>query len=408
MNRSSVLVLLLIFVGCAHGGSELPLVPRLGGGAAVVTAGISTDSHMLWGFYKMIFSDDHERCEIVPVREAGFHLNAVKFLEVAPCSDCVKVTNLIALGGGVVELKVTIRHPFQQPIYSAFDVRGIIMFDGSWKLYLGRISSMYPELWPSYLSWARLGDWELLNPDGYSFRWSPVFNPDSQWPITRYYPGRLSVGTPTATINAYRDFYTDEERHLFRAGGIVTRTYRIQTQPGPMVVGYAVDACWEPPIVTPVIDPLADFPPSANCPEPYHFEVNINDGKPVVDENQLLDRVSGRIKLYIDQWNGITVERHQSQLEFERPDEYPSDDPHQPVWPSSMHPLLECKNPCGDNCFCGLGFGLGQGDAYPDNPSGWYRLIVVVYNDETKNPGLDPPDFRDHAIAVSDFYYDPY
>jgi hypothetical protein len=65
----------------------------------------------------------------------------------------------------------------------------------------------------------------------------------------------------------------------------VSRTYHIWLPTGPVEAGYAVDACWEPPDVTPVIDPATDFPISANQPEAYHFKVVANDGLPATDDD---------------------------------------------------------------------------------------------------------------------------
>jgi len=68
---------------------------------------------------------------------------------------------------------------------------------------------------------------------------------------------------------------------MFAHDRSVTRTYHIWLPPEPIVAGYAVEACWEPPTIMPVTDPITDFPISANQPEPYLFDVIINDGKPV-------------------------------------------------------------------------------------------------------------------------------
>jgi hypothetical protein len=105
-------------------------------------------------------------------------------------------------------------------------------------------------------------------------------------PIYNYWPGKYSKGTPTANINGYLNFYSNENRHMFECDKTVTRTYRIWLPPGqPVVAGYAVDACWEPPIHTPVTDPAKDFPISANQPEAYHFHCVLNDGKPLTLED---------------------------------------------------------------------------------------------------------------------------
>ncbi|MCK4721566.1 PKD domain-containing protein, partial [bacterium] len=42
--------------------------------------------------------------------------------------------------------------------------------------------------------------------------------------------------------------------------------------------GYAVDACWDVPDTIPVIDPVDDFPITANCNEAYRLIITIGDG----------------------------------------------------------------------------------------------------------------------------------
>jgi hypothetical protein len=137
---------------------------------------------------------------------------------------------------------------------------------------------LYPQNYR--LSWRELGDPQLLNADGFTYLWSPWYDSGSDKPIYNYYAGKYSHGTPTANINGFLNFFSDEERHMFREGQSVERVYHIWLPPGPVEAGYAVDACWEPPTVTPVTDPVNDFPYSANQPEMYRFKVVLNDGKP--------------------------------------------------------------------------------------------------------------------------------
>jgi hypothetical protein len=126
-----------------------------------------------------------------------------------------------------------------------------------------------------------MGDPELLNPDGYTIRWSPGYDSGSSLPILNYWPGKYSNGTPTANINAYLNFYNIEERHMFTTTGVVSRVYHLYLPPGPVTVGYAVDACWAPPTKVPVTNPVVDFPVSANQKEPYHFRFVLNNDLPI-------------------------------------------------------------------------------------------------------------------------------
>jgi hypothetical protein len=95
---------------------------------------------------------------------------------------------------------------------------------------------------------------------------------------------------------------------MFECDASISRTYHIWLPPGPLVVGYAVEVCWEPPLVTPVINPAEDFPISANQPEPYYFNVVINDGQPVTDdhccnrEDELADWSVHQLRIEMNWW----------------------------------------------------------------------------------------------------------
>jgi len=395
-NKIILIIIPLLICGCS---ATDPVVPDYSQETQRITLSDADNPHRLWGYYNLVFDSAHTRCDVYPVRTASFHLNGLKFLEQTPCTNCLRVSNFSKPEDNVIELDVSIHHPFPLNLeYSCFDVKGIIMFDGSWKCGTG-LSQSYPELSWHLVSWEPLGDWELINPDGYSYYWSPIFNPDSEWPITQYLPGIFSNGTPTAAVNAYKDFYTHEERHLFRAGAQVTRTYRIQTQPGPMVVGYAVDACWAPPTKMPVGNPLLDFPPSANAPEPYYFDISINNGEPITwpDPDVI------KIYLIIKQWNGLTVDKFAGEMEFEVPMQFPYDgDDRDEHWWMGQGFIEECPyGGCGHDCYCGPHLSLNLTKPYESAPAGWYRVILSVWG------GSSSTGRYDFAVDITDFYYDP-
>ena len=276
MNKfkvSMVLISLVLLVGC---GGKSPVMPENDEtGDNTLRMNIrELDGHnkKLWSFGLIMVNDDHTQFDYVPVRSADFHFNALKFLEDAPCKNCVTVKKIEPKGDGIVEIDVGIQHPFPGLLmYTGFDVKGIIMFNGS-LAYSASNWGMVKETYPDFIfrfNLACAGDWELLNEDGFTIWWSPEFMSGSDAPIFNYMKGKFSTGLPNSTVNAYKAYWTHEERRMFLPGYEVTRTYRIQTQPGPMIVGYAVEACWEPPLVTPVTDPAVDFPISANQGEPY-------------------------------------------------------------------------------------------------------------------------------------------
>jgi len=398
-----LLILFLIFAiaGCS-GSDGNAIAPELSGSVVIPGYEVPADNHHLWGYYQLVIDDTHTSVDVKPVRTSNFHLNAHKYLELTPCTNCLEVGTIEHVGDGVIELDVTIHHPYNQNLaFSAFDVKGIIMFDASYISTLGQITYYNnPELYPGMLNWSRRGDWELLEPDGYTWYWCPQYNPDSQWDITHYMEGKYTLGEPTSNMNGYMNFYTEEERHLFRPGHEVTRTYRIQTQPGPMVVGYAIDACWAEPLVETVVDPLTDFPPEANQAEPYNLEVVVNDGEPIHQCTCCVES-SGKIKIYIDQWGGLQATTIYAKMYYEEENylyEHGSTQDYLGI--ANNEEIIECETGCGDNCHCGIEICFTPGAEYP--PEGWYRLETVVYS------GTSSSGYANQALNFTEIYYDPY
>jgi hypothetical protein len=286
--RTLLLALLIaaMLVGCAH-PAQNPASPDFGrSGAPGVTAAIQgaltpeNGRYRLFGEWTWLFPATHDRVEVVPRRLGRFHLNAMKFLE-GGCTNCLTITGFKNNGDSTFDLTVKMTHPFAgHPEYTGFDVKGIVMFNGSYELSIPSSGMPIPD--PAIISWRETGDAEVLNPDGYAYRWSPGYDSGSPLPIFNYWEGKYATGTPNATINAYLNFYSVENRHMFLTADAVVRTYKIYLPPGqPIVAGYAVEACWEPPIKVPVTDPANDFPLSANQTEPYFFNVIINNGEPI-------------------------------------------------------------------------------------------------------------------------------
>ena len=274
-----IIILLSFMAGCSTYSPVLPDSNDVHPGLARET---QSGAHMLWQRSRFYFNEARDRVDVIPQRMGDIHLNALKFLE-EYCADCVEIVSVQNNGDSTVDLTVRITHPFANlPEYTGFDVKGIIMFNGSYQV--NDLNAEYDLGVPDTVtvSWRELGDPEILNPDGYTPRWNPAYDSGSSAPIFNYWPGKYASGTPTAYINAFKNFYTDEARHIFRVNRSVERTYHIYLPPGqPVVAGYAVEACWEPPLNLPVTDPITDFPITANQDEAYHFEYVINNGDPI-------------------------------------------------------------------------------------------------------------------------------
>jgi len=273
-----IVILTVVVLGCAQ-SAQAPVAPDANPGDVARQSSQRDDGpYRLWLEGTFYVDSAHDAVDVVPKRQARLHLNTAKFLE-EYCADCLKIVKISKNGDGTINLDVRITHPFDNhPEYTGFDVKGIVMFNGSYELPWFK-GQWYPWASQVRLSWSQSGDPEVLNPDGFTGRWCPAWDSGSSLPIFNYWPGKYSSGTPTADINAYLNFYTDEERHMFQCNSSIQRTYHIYLPTGPVVAGYAVEACWEPPIVTPVTDPANDFPYSANQPEPYYFNTVINNGE---------------------------------------------------------------------------------------------------------------------------------
>jgi hypothetical protein len=290
-----------IIVGCA---ARTPVAPETGNPGMQALGGevaVNESPHRLWGEWTLYFNAAHDRVDFAPRREAKFHLNALKFLE-SYCTDCLKITSIHNNGDGTINLTLSITHPFEgHPEYTGFDVKGIIMFQGSHEIPENMAKMpLYPQNY--HLSWRLMGDPELLNADGYTYLWSPWYDSGSTMPIFKYWPGKYASGTPSANVNGYLNFYSSENRHMFETGKTVSRTYHISLPPGPVTAGYAIDACWEPPTVTPVSDPAKDFPFSANQPELYHFKIVINDGVMPLTTGCCLNITVHEARAEVDDW----------------------------------------------------------------------------------------------------------
>jgi outer membrane protein assembly factor BamB len=224
------------------------------------------------GAWDLVFDFDNVTAEAIPLRFVEQHVNVRRFLEEAPCFICLKLLNFSPQPDNTFLVDVQFVHPFPGlDNLTGFDVRGIAIFNGSY---------VFPTTGLRISDFA-LDDMELLNADGYTTLFNPVDFPEgSGKPIFTYSKGKAAtLLVQPSTLNGYRVFYTDTERRMFRAGWVDSRTYHIARPAGsPIRVGYVVDACWEPPIHKPVVNPLTDFGPNANCYEAYDLVASVGSG----------------------------------------------------------------------------------------------------------------------------------
>jgi hypothetical protein len=250
----------------------------------------SNAGYIPWAACDFVIARDGSEWEVSPNRMAsatwGYHLNAVKLLEVSPGRNCIGIEKIELLDNGDLAVDISITHPYHDPCYTGFDVRGIIMFPSSqlvsdidlYEQKYGKPPRHWAWRWASY----RKGNAELMNPDGYTTLWAPYYGydyfPENEYeleegfPIFDYYEGWMASGEDLGTINGFKHYYSNETRHMFEVNEQVTRTFVIRPPAeGPIKASYSVYAHWVEPSVLPVTDPATQFPPEANSPLPYEF-----------------------------------------------------------------------------------------------------------------------------------------
>jgi len=263
------LMLVVLMFGCS-GGSD-PVTPPDPISPAI-TSDPGTNERSLLFYNHVSFDPATCTAEIIPSRDISTHFNVLNWLEVHPCTDCFQITGITPGDNGSVLFDIQIRHPLDNYYYTMFDVRGVVMFDGS---------GYFPE---ADLVWSdrSLGDGQVLNPDGYTTLYNSSTEGSGPDGIQGYIQGVLaSDDAPNATLNAYKRFISPDDpldRNALYGGDTVTVTYEIAMPDQPVVFGYAVDGNWRKPLHFPLEDPPYLFMSGASCPEAW--QVYTSDAGP--------------------------------------------------------------------------------------------------------------------------------
>ncbi|MCX6647492.1 MAG: PKD domain-containing protein, partial [bacterium] len=373
----------LIFSGCAGHNSQ-PVTPDEIVQQPALSANVDTtnnkndNTHYLLSsglIYINTENPDDPIIEIIPAREGEIHFNVLKFLEGAPCNDCFRIMGFDFPGPGYeyLDLDIRIDHPFDDLLFSVFDVRCIIMFDGSHEFpSIGKTASD-----------PTIGEGALLNAEGYTalYNGSTLTAPVGDY--QKYFPGKLSTETiPNSDINGYIYFKTDDpanNRNAFYAGSIDVKTLSMQLPSSSFVIGYAVDASWAPPIETPVDNPLTDFDLSANCLEPWKIVVT---EEPI--DYGLTDH-GGQTKLLIDIYDWQGKETHHDP-EVECPEIF--DGPLTATWVSDGADYTEYEATISNSLIA---------------PIGEYMCLIGIEaneNDPVNKPWLDLTAYQIQKLTV--------
>jgi hypothetical protein len=293
---SFTLALVLILFGCSsiHENVVGPdPFPELSTATRTIDS-----SRYLWGHWNIEVAANRQSATLTPIRQANAHLNAIRMLEDSPCNACLKITGISPSSNGTILVDLELTHPSTNPTLTGFDVRGIAMFSGTHTFTVSGLTM------PN----RNFGDGELVNPDGYTALYNLTTSGKGPNGIEGYIEGRLASDLPpSALLNGYKRFITDDPentRNAFIAGSIATATYEIDMPDGVFVFGYAIDANWAVPEVIPVENPISDFPPEANCPEPWQLSVSIQH------VGQGINDLGGESELIIDVYDWQGKESH--------------------------------------------------------------------------------------------------
>jgi PKD repeat protein len=292
-----VAILALISYGCTGGNSAVtPLVPIQPGGNAGSAQDVMSSGHNLLSFQLVYVDPSTMMYEVAPARGLETHYNVLSWLETKPCTTCFSVTSIGPSGTGTLLVGIQVTHPFSNLNLTGFDARAIAMFRGSHVFTASGLTA----------SDRALGDPVLVNADGYTALYNVATSGSGPNGLQGYIQGKLTGGpTPATKLNGYKRLISvgaSNTRNALLAGDSVASTFEIDKPAGPFIFGYAVDASWAPPTIKPVVDPMTDFGPEANSPEPWKVAVTeqkVGDG---------LTTKGGQTSLLIDvyDWQGKT------------------------------------------------------------------------------------------------------
>jgi len=316
---ASVVLVILVstMLGCSKGGGGaiLPDVAGTDVEMPLLSAGQDAGQYKdlgkryLWGLWIVNLNEDHTEFEVIPVRDAAFHLNVVGYLE--HDQQNLRIQNLSQTANDTITMDVVLDHPFDSNIaLTGRDVRGIAIFN-------------YSKIFPSTLTKNVHGEDAqiaasrvLVNADGYTALWNRWTSEAVQYPqIFGYIRGKLATLDEMmieGNLHGYKNFYTDPILHVFQVGEGTVVNYEFDFPPGRLSFAYAVDANWDVPINKPVGDIWNDFAvESASCPEPYQISASIL--------SNTLSKLSGTATIQFDvmDWQDPTNFSH---IHVEAPD----------------------------------------------------------------------------------------
>ncbi len=250
-----VITALLIAIGCQGGKS--PLIPdpvenpadqQLGTSLTGRYADGQIGAHHLLGLVECRINFETGELDVLQMRTASQHLNLVQIIPIfcKPPSACLDFVNLVLDPvEATAELDVVVNHPIPDPFTDIYDMRGIMIVQGT--------------LDPGFTE-GSIGT-QLINADGYTTAYD-------------------ETGLYDAFANPYITFNKNEPNRIFENGSTSIEHFSVQF---PSMEGddtkflYALDASWVNVDEYDPEDPLTH----PNIPEPY--QINLLYVDPIKD-----------------------------------------------------------------------------------------------------------------------------
>ncbi len=298
----AVLILLMILTGCSTGSPVSPTAPTEPTRAEMSYAG----ERLLIGYWHIDIDPVTQEATLVPLREAGFHLNATYLMEKTPPMKIQPSVLGLDVPSNQMAVRVTLIHPDPTPLFYGFDVRGIVFTPSTYSGWNN----------PDLLLPLNGDSLFLRNADGYTRWWNPTeFSDNDLGLLSKYVDGKQApayTGSGSfnynGTVNPYKYFITGHpdsfnigdpfnledgmdlveyfsnpdnfsNQAAIQPGSTGSRIYQFFIGPDFLTnfgFNYAIDASWALP-TNPMNPTLDDFPSRAHCAEPFLLDMELED-----------------------------------------------------------------------------------------------------------------------------------